>query len=151
MRPTYLLIINGPNLNLQGRREPEIYGHCTFEDLISGLRTLIAGCEVRYRQSNCEGELIGMLHEAGFDPDCIGIILNPGAYAHYSYAMADAVRAIPAPVIEVHISNVWSREDFRHRSVVAPAASGSICGLGLEGYRLAAECLIRRRRPAPGK
>ena len=115
-----ILIINGPNLNLLGKREPEVYGNKSFE---------------MYFQSNTEGEIIDKLHQTGFSAD--GIILNAGAYTHTSIAIADAVRAIPAPVIEVHISNVFKRENYRHHSFLSEAAKGCIIGFGLDSYRLA--------------
>lgn len=136
----HLLIINGPNLNLLGKREPEVYGSQTFEDFMERLRGKFPDHRLDYFQSNAEGALIDKLHEAGFAVD--GIILNAGAYTHTSIALADAVRAIPAPVIEVHISNVFARESFRHHSYLAPACRGSIVGLGLRGYELAVAYFI---------
>lgn len=138
----YILILNGPNLNLLGKREPEIYGHTTLDSIISGLRTAFPTTELRHAQHNGEGELIDELHLAGFDSDCIGIAFNAGAYTHYSFAIADAIAAIPAPVIEVHISNVHAREEFRHRSVIAPVCRGTIAGFGTDSYRLAVEALL---------
>jgi 3-dehydroquinate dehydratase II len=130
-----ILIINGPNLNLLGRREPEVYGVATFEDYLLDLRKQFPEVQIDYYQSNIEGELIDKLHEAGFSSD--GIILNAGAYTHTSVAIGDAVKAISSPVVEVHISNVYNREPFRHHSYISPGAKGVIVGLGLDGYRLA--------------
>lgn len=135
-----ILLINGPNLNLLGRREPEIYGQRSFEDFFAALEQQFAGHEMVYFQSNHEGQLIDKLHELGFSAD--GIVLNAGALTHTSIALADAVAAIPAPVIEVHISNVLQRESFRHHSYLAAKCVGSIVGLGLEGYRLAVLYLV---------
>lgn len=132
-------IINGPNLNLLGRREPAIYGATSFGDYFDTLTRRYPDVELLYFQSNHEGVLIDKLHEAGFD--CDGIVLNAGALTHTSLALADAIAAIAAPVIEVHISNVYKRESFRHHSWLAPCCCGSITGLGLEGYRLAIEYL----------
>jgi 3-dehydroquinate dehydratase II len=130
-----ILIINGPNLNLLGRREPEVYGVATFEDYLLDLRKQFPEVQIDYYQSNIEGELIDKLHEAGFSSD--GIILNAGAYTHTSVAIGDAVKSISSPVVEVHISNVYNREPFRHHSYISPGAKGVIVGLGLDGYRLA--------------
>jgi 3-dehydroquinate dehydratase II len=135
-----ILILNGPNLNLTGRREPEIYGAGTFEDLIQTLKRHYPTVEFVYFQSNIEGELIDKLHEYGFSVR--GIILNAGAYTHTSVAIGDAVKAIEASVIEVHMSNVFAREEFRHHSFISPHAKGYLCGFGLYGYLLAAESLI---------
>ena len=137
-----ILVINGPNLNLLGKREPDIYGNRSFEDFFATLHTAFPGVELEYFQSNHEGALIDKLHEAGFDAD--GIVLNAGAYTHTSIALADAVGAITAPVIEVHISNVHKREPFRHHSYLSAKCVGSITGLGLEGYRLAVAFLCER-------
>ena len=130
-----ILIINGPNLNLLGRREPEIYGSRTFEAFLAELRGQFPAVEIDYFQSNHEGFLLDKLHEAGYSVD--GIVLNAGALTHTSIALADAVATIPAPVIEVHISNVHARESFRHHSFLSAKCVGSIVGLGLAGYRLA--------------
>jgi len=135
------LILNGPNLNLLGKRQPEIYGTLSFEDYLSQLRESCSDCELLYKQSNSEGELIDILQREGYNPDICGIVLNPGAYAHYSYAIADAVASIPVPVVEVHISNIFAREEFRRTSVVSPACKSVIAGCGLNGYRLALEAL----------
>ena len=130
-----LHIINGPNLNLLGIREPEIYGTQGFDAFFEQLQTEFPDHEISYFQSNVEGELINNLQAVGFSTD--GIILNAGAYTHTSIAIGDAVAAIKTPVLEVHISNVFSREEFRHVSYIAPKAIGIVSGLGLNGYRLA--------------
>lgn len=130
-----LHIINGPNLNLLGIREPEIYGTQGFDAFFEQLQSEFPDHEISYFQSNVEGELINNLQAEGFSAD--GIILNAGAYTHTSIAIGDAVAAIKTPVLEVHISNVFSREEFRHVSYIAPKAIGIISGLGLNGYRLA--------------
>ncbi len=132
-----ILIINGPNLNLLGKREPHIYGKKSFEEYFETLQMEFPGVTLHYFQSNHEGDLIDKLHEAGFSYN--GIIFNPGAYTHTSFALADAIAAIETPVVEVHISNTFSREEFRHKSLVAPNCVGSIIGLGLKGYDLAVE------------
>ena len=133
-------IINGPNLNLLGKREPEIYGMQGFESYLKQLRTTFPDCEIQYFQSNTEGTLIDKIHEAGFTVD--GIILNAGAYTHTSIALRDAIKAVEAPVIEVHISNVHVREAFRHKSLISAACKGVITGFGLDSYRLAIEAII---------
>lgn len=135
-------IINGPNLNLLGKREPTIYGDQSFEGYLKRLRQQYPEVELTYFQSNCEGELIDEIHKTGFSYD--GIILNAGAYTHYSIALQDAIRAVTTPVIEVHISNVHTREEFRHKSMISCACWGVICGFGLDSYRLALEALIHR-------
>ncbi|MDE6514120.1 MAG: type II 3-dehydroquinate dehydratase [Muribaculaceae bacterium] len=135
-----VLIINGPNLNLLGRREPEIYGSQTMDHAL-GLCSEIA--EIEYFQSNHEGELIDKLHQVGFNSDYAGIVLNAGAYTHTSLALADAIAAIELPVVEVHISNVHAREEIRHRSLISPVCRGVIAGFGLYGYRLGVEALVR--------
>ena len=132
-------IINGPNLNLLGRREPEVYGHRSFEDYLTELRRQCPSVEIGYYQSNHEGDLIDRIHAVGFDVD--GIVLNAGAYTHTSIALHDAIKAVPAPVVEVHISNVHQREEFRHHSAISAACRGVICGFGLDSYRLAVEAL----------
>ena len=138
-----ILIINGPNLNLLGRREPGIYGSADMESCLAALRLRYQGSvEISYFQSNHEGEIIDKLHEAGFDRELNGIILNAGAYSHTSLAIADAIRAIERPVVEVHISNTSAREPQRHISMLTPACRGIIAGFGLESYRLAIESLI---------
>jgi len=133
-------IINGPNLNLLGKREPEKYGKTDFAGWLDSLRALYRGTEIEYFQSNIEGEIINKLHETGFSYD--GIIINPGGYTHTSVSIADAVSAITTPVIEVHITNVAAREEFRHTSLVGRFCAGSILGLGLDGYRLGVEAII---------
>jgi 3-dehydroquinate dehydratase II len=129
------LIINGPNLNLLGKREPEIYGNQSFEDFLAILKVEFSGHSISYYQSNVEGEIINSIQEAGFKKD--GIIINPGGYSHTSVAIADAMKTVPAKVIEVHISNVFNREEFRKNLVTASGADGCISGLGMNGYRLA--------------
>lgn len=128
-------ILNGPNLNLLGKREPGIYGNESFESYLEQLRMAFPDIDIHYFQSNVEGELINRLHEVGFSSD--GIVLNAGGYTHTSVAIADAVSAISTPVIEVHISNIYAREEFRHISLLSPKCRGSIAGLGMEGYKLA--------------
>jgi 3-dehydroquinate dehydratase-2 len=135
-----IIIVNGPNLNLLGRREPTIYGNLSFDEFFEELLKKYADIDLMYYQSNVEGEIINKLHEVGFDYD--GIILNAGAYTHTSVAIGDAVKGIKTPVIEVHISNVHSREDFRHISYIAPNAKGVIAGFGLQSYELALESFI---------
>ena len=130
-----LIIINGPNLNLLGKREPDIYGSQTFDDYLEVLRTKFKNLSLDYYQSNIEGELIDKLQEVGFTYD--GIILNAAAYTHTSIGIGDAVKAIETPVVEVHISNTFSREEFRHQSFVSPNAKGVILGFGLQSYDLA--------------
>ncbi|MBR5440119.1 MAG: type II 3-dehydroquinate dehydratase [Prevotella sp.] len=137
-----ILILNGPNLNLLGRREPEIYGSDSFETFLQQLREQYAGeVEISYAQSNVEGELVNHLQEAGFGA-FDGIVLNAGAYTHTSIALGDCIRAIETPVVEVHISNIHAREPFRHRSLLAAACRGTICGFGLDSYRLAVESFV---------
>ena len=135
-----IIIINGPNLNLLGKREPEVYGNASFEEYFNTLQEKYPNIELDYFQSNIEGELIDKLHEVGFDHN--GIILNAAAYTHTSVGIGDAIKAIETPVIEVHISNVHAREEFRHQSYIAPNAKGIIIGLGLKGYELALEALL---------
>ncbi|NWJ50545.1 MAG: type II 3-dehydroquinate dehydratase [Bacteroidetes bacterium] len=135
-----VLIINGPNLNLLGVREKSIYGDQSFETYLEQLRKRYSTIDIEYFQSNSEGEIIDKLHEFGFSID--GIILNAGGYTHTSVAICDAIKAINTPVIEVHISNIYSREAFRHTSFIAPNAKGSIMGFGLDSYRLAIESLL---------
>ncbi len=132
-------IINGPNLNLLGVREPEIYGHRGFEDYYEELKKGYPEDTLHYFQSNVEGELIDKLQEIGFS--CDGIVLNAGAYTHTSVALADAIAALQAPVVEVHISNTAKREKFRHHSFITPVSKGVIAGFGLNSYRLAIEAL----------
>ena len=130
-------IINGPNLNLLGVREPNVYGSMSFDDFLPRLRACFPDVQIDYFQSNIEGELIDKLQAVGFQ--CDGIVLNAAAYTHTSIALADCIRAISAPVVEVHISNVHQREAFRHQSMIAAACRGVICGFGLDSYRLAIE------------
>lgn len=132
-------IINGPNLNLLGKREPGVYGATSFEEYLKELRALYPDQQIDYYQSNVEGEMINKIHEVGFDYD--GIVLNAGAYTHTSVALQDAIRAVKTPVIEVHISNVHKREEFRHKSMISSACMGVICGFGMDSYRLAVEAL----------
>ena len=135
-------IVNGPNINLLGKREPGIYGSRDFESFLEELRKAYPDVAIQYFQSNVEGLMIDKLQEVGFDVD--GIILNAGAYTHTSIALQDCIRAIPAPVVEVHISNVHSRESFRHVSMISCACKGVILGFGLDSYRLALEALLKR-------
>ncbi|OLY93325.1 3-dehydroquinate dehydratase [Cnuella takakiae] len=137
-----IAIINGPNLNLLGKREPGVYGSQTFEEYYQQLQQRYPQVRFRYFQSNVEGELINELQGVGFSFD--GIIMNPGGYTHTSVAIGDAIAAITTPVVEVHISNVHAREEFRKLSHVSAKAAGSIIGLGLKGYELAVEWLLRR-------
>jgi len=154
-----ILIINGPNLNLLGRREPAIYGTQTFEAYLDTLRQAYPQVEIAYFQSNHEGDIIDRIHQAGYGADAIptgatngsnpsnpstfdAIILNAGAYTHTSIAIHDAIKAVPIPTIEVHISNIHMREDFRHQSYISPVAHGIVIGFGIDGYRLALEGLI---------
>lgn len=134
-----ILIVNGPNLNLLGRREPGIYGGTSFEDYLPQLRQRFPDVELEYYQSNVEGELINKMQQEGFTAH--GIVLNAGAYTHTSVALHDCIRAIKSPVVEVHISNVHTREEFRHHSMISAACRGVICGFGLDSYRLAVEAL----------
>ena len=134
-----ILIINGPNLNLLGKREPGIYGNQSFETYFEQLKAKYQQLQLFYFQSNTEGLIIDKLHEAGFDFD--GIIINAGAYTHTSLAIADAIRAISTPVVEVHISNVFKRETYRHHSYLSEACIGCIVGFGMDSYRLAIESL----------
>ena len=139
-REMKIAIINGPNLNLLGKREPGIYGAVSFDEFLPSLRHQYASHEISYFQSNVEGELINELQRVGFDYD--GIVLNPGGYTHTSVAIGDAIAAKKTPVVEVHISNVHAREDFRKLSHVSGKAAGSIIGLGLRGYELAIDWLL---------
>jgi 3-dehydroquinate dehydratase-2 len=132
-----ILIINGPNLNLLGQRETNIYGNISFEDYFEMLKLQFTGLELEYYQSNVEGEIINRLHEA--DLEVNGVILNAGGYTHTSVAIGDAVKSVSVPVVEVHVSNIFSREDFRHTSFVAPHCAGTIIGFGLDSYYLAVE------------
>jgi 3-dehydroquinate dehydratase-2 len=135
-----IIIINGPNLNLLGKREPEIYGNQTFEDYFNVLKEKFKSVEFTYFQSNIEGEIITKIQEYGFTYD--GIILNAGAYTHTSIGIGDAVKAITTPVIEVHISNTFAREEFRHQSFISPNAKGVILGFGLTSYDLAIQSFL---------
>lgn len=135
-----LIIINGPNLNLLGKREPEVYGSKTFEEYFRDLQLNYQTLELSYFQSNIEGELIDKIQEVGFDYD--GIILNAAAYTHTSVGIGDAIKAIETPVIEVHISNTFSREEFRHQSYISPNAKGVILGFGLQSYDLAIQSFL---------
>jgi 3-dehydroquinate dehydratase-2 len=135
-----LIIINGPNLNLLGKREPEIYGSETFIDYLDILKSKFSGVSIDYFQSNIEGELIDKLQDVGFSYD--GIILNAAAYTHTSIGIGDVIKAISTPVIEVHISNTFSREEFRHQSYISPNAKGVILGFGLQSYDLAIESFL---------
>jgi 3-dehydroquinate dehydratase-2 len=135
-----IAIINGPNLNLLGKREPGVYGNQSFEEYYESLRILFPNIEFEYFQSNIEGELVNAIQQYGFDYD--GIVMNPAAYTHTSVAIGDAIGSIKTPVIEVHISNVHAREDFRKISHVSAKAKGTICGLGLKGYELAVRFFV---------
>ena len=135
-------IINGPNLNLLGVREPGIYGNNSFEAYLPQLQAAYPDVEISYYQSNIEGELINKMQEVGFTFD--GIVLNAGAYTHTSIALLDCIRSLKCPVVEVHISNVHTREEFRHHSMISAACKGVICGFGLDSYRLALEALLRQ-------
>ena len=136
-----ILVLNGPNLNLLGKREPGIYGNDTMEASFAALQARFPDVELSYYQSNVEGELINKLHEVGFSYD--GIVLNAGAYTHTSVALHDAIKAIATPVVEVHISNVYQREPYRHTSLITGACLGVIGGFGMDSYRLAIEALIQ--------
>ena len=135
-----IIIINGPNLNLLGKREPEIYGTESFDDYFKSLRDKFTSLDLEYYQTNIEGELIDKIHEVGFSYD--GIILNAAAYTHTSVGIGDAVKGITTPVIEVHISNTYSREDFRHQSFISPNARGVVLGFGLKSYNLALQSFL---------
>lgn len=134
-------IINGPNLNLLGVREPGIYGNLGFDEYIAQLRTMYSILQIDYYQSNVEGELINKLHEVGFEYD--GIVINAGGYTHTSVALADAIAAINTPVIEVHVSNIYAREEYRHVSLTGKNCKGVLTGFGPDGYRLAIESLLK--------
>ena len=135
-----ILIVNGPNLNLLGVREPAIYGHNSFESYLPQLRADFPDVKLSYYQSNVEGELISKMQEAGFA--CDGIVLNAGAYTHTSVALLDCIRSLRCPVVEVHITNVHKREEFRHKSMISAGCLGVICGFGLAGYKLAVEGIL---------
>jgi len=135
-----LIIINGPNLNLLGKREPNIYGSLTFTEFFDQIKNKYPKVELSYYQSNIEGELIDKLHEVGFSYD--GVILNAGAYTHTSIGIGDAIKGIETPVVEVHISNTFGREEFRHQSYISPNAKGVILGFGLQSYELAIQSYL---------
>ena len=137
-----VIIINGPNLNLLGKREKNIYGNQSFEDYFSNLKTLYPHVDLNYFQSNSEGWIIDKIHEVGFEYD--GIIINAGAYTHTSVAIRDAIASVTTPAVEVHISNIHAREEFRHHSHLSPVCKGVIVGLGLDGYRLALESFLTK-------
>lgn len=127
-------IINGPNLNLLGKREPDVYGNTSFEEYLESLERLFPEVEIHYYQSNVEGELINKIHEVGFTFDAI--LLNAGGYTHTSVAISDAIAGVTTPALEVHISNIYKREEFRHKSIISKSCIGMISGLGLKGYEL---------------
>lgn len=140
----YIAVVNGPNLNLLGRRCPEIYGTRTAADIVADLVTGRDDVEVRMWCYNGEGQIIDLLHQVGYDPECVGIVLNAGAYTHTSLAIADAIEAIAVPVVEVHMSNVFAREAIRHRSMIARVCIGSVSGFGEMSYQLAVLALMNR-------
>ncbi len=135
-----LVVINGPNLNLLGLREPQVYGNQSFEEMLADIRKAFPTIDIVYYQSNVEGELINKLHEVGFSAD--GIILNAGAYTHTSIAIADAIKSIQTSVVEVHISNVFARESYRHESFLTPVCKGAISGFGIKSYTLAIQSFL---------
>lgn len=139
-----IVIINGPNINLLGVREPDVYGSTPFERCLEELRARYRDVKISYYQSNVEGFLIDKIHEVGFGN--VGIVLNAGAYTHTSVALLDAIKAVTAPVVEVHITNVHKREEFRRKSMISAACAGVICGFGLDSYRLAVEALLNYKR-----
>jgi 3-dehydroquinate dehydratase-2 len=149
--PPFVLVLNGPNLNLLGTREPGIYGTTTLAQIVSDLDAIGKSSEprldIRHVQSNHEGALIDAIQALG--PNSLGIIVNPGAWTHYSIAIRDALATVPVPIVEVHLSNVHARERFRHRSVIAPIATGQIVGLGPIGYRLAMQYIIQKNQIDP--
>lgn len=138
-----LHIINGPNLNLLGKREPGIYGSTSFDDFFDSLKKEFPDIELHYYQSNVEGEIVNKIHECGFSAG--GIILNAGAYTHTSVAIRDAIAGVNTPVVEVHISNTLTREEFRHSSIIGPVCKGCIMGFGLDSYRLAIQYYLTQR------
>jgi 3-dehydroquinate dehydratase II len=138
-----ILILNGPNLNLLGKREPHIYGSQTFEDYLVILRAAFPVVTLDYFQSNHEGALIDKIHEVGFNPDYLGIVFNAGGFTHTSIAIGDAISGVKTPVVEVHISNVHAREEFRHHSYLSAKAAGIIVGLGIVGYKYAVDFLLQ--------
>ena len=137
-------IINGPNLNLLGVREPDVYGSVSFVEYFTQMQEIFPDVELEYFQSNIEGEIINKIQEAGFG--CDGIVLNAAGYTHTSVAIRDAIKAVPAPVVEVHVSNVFAREEFRHRSMISSVCRGVIVGFGLDSYRLAIEALTGKNK-----
>lgn len=137
-----IIIINGPNLNLLGKREPEIYGSLSFEEFFESLVKKYPALSLEYYQNNVEGELVNKIHEVGFSYD--GILLNAGAYTHTSVAVSDAIAGVKTPVIEVHISNIYKREEFRHKSIISKECIGMIAGLGLDGYDLGLQYFISK-------
>ncbi|WP_343303155.1 type II 3-dehydroquinate dehydratase [Chitinophaga niabensis] len=137
-----IAIINGPNLNLLGKREPEVYGSLTFEQYLETLRAQFPDVQIDYFQNNVEGEIVNHLHSVGFSYD--GILLNAGAYTHTSVAIRDAIAGIKTPVVEIHISNIYAREEFRHTSLTAAKAVGVICGLGMKGYALGVRFFLEK-------
>ena len=137
-----ILIVNGPNLNLLGTREPGIYGSSSFEQYLPKLQAKYPDVDIEYYQSNIEGELINKMQEVGFSYD--GIVLNAGAYTHTSIAILDAIKSVSTPTVEVHISNVHQREEFRRHSVISPACMGVICGFGLDSYTLAVQAILNK-------
>lgn len=140
----YIEIINGPNLNLTGLREPEVYGSTTMEQYLDPLRLRHPGVQIGYFQSNVEGALIDRIQRVGFEAD--GLIVNLGGYSHTSVALRDALLAVPAQKVEVHLSNIFAREDYRHHSLITSACRGMVCGLGLQGYDLAVQALLQGGR-----
>ncbi|MBP5527598.1 MAG: type II 3-dehydroquinate dehydratase [Bacteroidales bacterium] len=143
----HIEIINGPNLNLTGRREPEVYGSTTMEEYVEGLRARFPEVEITYYQSNVEGELIDRIQQvvrvpAAGNTSIDGLIVNLGGYSHTSVALRDALLAVPAPKVEVHLSNIFAREEYRHHSLITSACRGMVCGLGLQGYELALRALV---------
>lgn len=136
----HIEIINGPNLNLTGIREPEVYGATTMDEYLASLRKQFPDVEISYYQSNVEGELINRIQQVGFRYD--GLIVNLGGYSHSSVALRDALLAVSAPKVEVHLSNIFAREEYRHHSLITSACRGMICGLGLQGYELAIRALL---------
>lgn len=143
--PLKLQLINGPNLNLLGKREPEVYGNESFDSFLPKLQAQFPQVQLSYFQSNVEGELINKIQEVGFEVD--GIILNAGGYTHTSVAISDAIAAVPAPTLEVHISNLYKREEFRHKSILSKSCVGMISGLGLQGYALAIQYFLSKSIP----
>ena len=136
----HIEIINGPNLNLTGKREPEVYGGTTMEEYLKELRARFPEVEIAYYQSNVEGELIDYIQKVGFVAD--GLIVNLGGYSHTSVALRDVLLAVPAPKVEVHLSNIFAREEYRHHSLITSACRGMVCGLGLQGYELALRAML---------